>query len=193
MTIHLILGRQGSGKTLLLVKLAYEYLKFGKTVYSNVHLNMNYKPINYNDIVACNLMDAVVLIDEVHLLLPSRRALSRLNTEICDNFLSMARKQNTEIFGSTQTLRKVDVRFREEADYIYQCTKYVYNENTNTWVEALHTHIFDDSVPILIEVEVTETYSLEQKTIIFLGNEYFNMFDTRQVIKIEGLPDKYKR
>ena len=193
MTIHLLLGRQGSGKTLLLVKLAHEYFKQGKKVYSNVKLNFPFNPIDYNDIIECNLMDTIVLIDEIHLLLPSRRALSNLNTEICDNFLSMARKQNTDIFGSTQTMRKVDIRFREEADYIYVCNKYVYNELSKQWVEALHTHVFDKNVPILIEVDVTETYSGETKTMIFMGNDYFDLYDTREIVKIKGLPKKFKK
>ena len=128
MTIHLLLGKQGSGKTLLLVKIALQYLRKGHKIYSNIHLNFDYSALDYNDIIECKLNNSVVLLDEIHLLLPSRRSLSKRNTEICDNFLSMARKQNTEIIGTTQTARKVDIRFREEADYVYQCTKYVFND-----------------------------------------------------------------
>jgi len=187
--IHLAIGRQGSGKTLMLVKLAEECMKSNKQVYSNIHFNFPYKPLDYNDIIECNLKDCSVFIDEIHLLLSARRWHSKINQKICDNFLSMARKQNTEVHGTTQTLRKVDIRFREEADYIYYCKKYVYDANNQRWNEVLHTFPFPKEVPILIDIEREDTYSHEIERYHFIGNDYFDKFDTYQVVKIEGLPE----
>lgn len=188
--IHLILGRQGSGKTLLLVKLAHDNFLRDRKVYSNVHLNFKYKPINYNDVVECNLRNCMVLLDEIHLLLSARRWQKKTNIRICDNFISMARKQRTDVYGATQTPRKVDVRFREEADYVYYCTKYVWDENKQEWIEVLHDYDFDLDTPIKIKIEVTEMETLKQKNFYFLGNPYFRMFDTYQIVKVRGLPDE---
>ncbi len=185
--IHLIIGRQGSGKTLFLVKTAYQLHKKGAKVYSNVHLNFSYKKLNYMDIINCKLSNCMTLIDEIHLLLPARLSLRKINREICDNFLSMARKQNNSIYGTTQTLRKVDVRFREEADYIYYCNKYAWNKDSETWVEVLHSLPFHESVPIMINLEVEETYSGNTIKTFFRGNDYYNLFDTTQIVKVVGL------
>ena len=63
--IHLIEGRQGTGKTLYMVKKAQEFSNEGMTVYSNVHLNCKYKKLNYQDIVDCKLENGIVIIDEI--------------------------------------------------------------------------------------------------------------------------------
>ena len=86
--ISLVIGRQGSGKTLFLVKKAYDYYLEGKTIYSNIKLNFPFKPISLRDIIDCKLRNAVVILDEVHLLLSARNSLSRQNRLICDGFLS---------------------------------------------------------------------------------------------------------
>lgn len=186
--IHLILGRQGSGKTLLMVKVAYAMMKKGRKIYSNVHFNFPYDKLNYRDIVDCKLKKACVFIDEIHLLLSARLFMKRTSIKICDSFLSMARKQETEIYGTTQTARKVDVRFREEADYIYYCSKYAYDGNK--WVEVLHNFNLDATIPIMIHIEVEETFSGNFSRLFFKGNDYYSLYDTMQVVKVEGLPEK---
>lgn len=211
--IHLILGKQGSGKTLYLVMKAYEYYKLGYNIYSNVHLTykLNKKPddiykkgvkykelnpekynklfgyyyLDYNDIVDCKLENAIVIIDEIHLLLSARNSISKHSREICDGFLSMVRKKGLNVYGTTQTLRKVDVRFREEADYIYDTTKKAYINNN--WVEVLHNQNLDIKIPIMINLSVTETESLKTRNINFIANFLFNKYDTREIIKVRGL------
>ena len=100
--IHLTLGNQGSGKTLYAVAQAYKAYKEGKTIYSNVKLNFPYKTLNYNDIINCNYSNAVLIIDEIHQLLPARNSLSKSSRKICDSFLSMVRKKGTVVPLSQQ-------------------------------------------------------------------------------------------
>jgi len=131
-----------------------------------------------------------VFIDEIHLLLPARLSLRRINIEICDNFLSMARKQNTEIYGTTQTARKVDIRFREEADYVYKVKKYAYLDNN--WFDIDHNVSFGPEVPVRIYCRV---YSLQEEipklTSVFTldANKCYSLYDTYEIIKIRNLPD----
>jgi len=183
--IHLVIGRQGSGKTLFLVRTAWATHLKGADVYSNVHLKFDYKELNYHDIVDCKLTNCMTLLDEVHQLLPARLSMRKINREICDNFLSMARKQNNEVYGTTQTLRKVDIRFREEADYIYFCTKYAYANDC--WTEVLHSFPLHPNVPIMVKLEVEETYSGNVIENFFLGNEFYDKFDTNQIVRVKGL------
>lgn len=183
--IHLITGMQGSGKTLFLVKKAYEFYLKGKKIYSNVALNFPYKPIDYNDIINCKYNNAVVIIDEAHRLLPSRRSLSSVNIEICDGFISQVRKQNLELFLSTQTQRKIDIRIREEADYIYLCEKWVFINKI--WKQQAESSDLDKKIPVIISVTVCQTFSSEFLQFNFNGNDYYNLFDTKQIIQVKGI------
>jgi hypothetical protein len=183
--IHLVLGRQGSGKTLYLVKKAYEYYKAGLTIYSNVHLNFPYKKLNYKDIIDCKLENGLVIIDEIHLLLPARNSMRKINREICDSFLSMVRKKGLIIYGSTQIDRKVDVRFREEKDFLHICKKFAfYNE---IWSEVMHNQNLNKDVPIMIDIESIETFSGNSIKFNFIANPFFKLYDTKQIIKIKGI------
>lgn len=183
--IHLVLGKQGSGKTLYLVERAYDFYKRGLTVYSNVHLNFPYKQLDYNDIIECKLKDGVVILDEVHLLMSARNSMSKRSRVICDGFLSMVRKKNLTIYGSTQTPRKVDVRFREEADYIYQCSKFALQDNK--FMTVLHNKNLDKGIPILIQMMVTEMFSGNTIDMKFIANHLFKLYDSNQIILIKGL------
>jgi len=186
--IHLIIGRQGSGKTLFLVKVAKEYIAKGQTVYSNVHLvGIDYTPLDYNDIIECRLNNGVVLIDEIHLLLGARSSMRKTNRLICDGFLSMVRKKGLEVYGTTQTLRKVDIRFREEMDYFYECSKFAFVNGV--WCKPLHNDSLNPLVPVLIKLEVIEMYKLDRLDFNFFGNDLFNFYDSNQIIKIKGLED----
>ena len=186
--ISLVVGRQGSGKTLFLVKKAHDFYLEGKTIYSNIKLNFPFKPINYNDIVNCTLRDAVVIIDEIHLLLSARNCLSRRSRLIVDGFVSMVRKMGLEVLASTQTERKVDVRFREEKDFLYACNKYAYINNS--WQEVLHSQNLHKSIPIMVHLDIREEFSMNWIAMAFIGNPYFDLFDTTEVVKITGLDDE---
>ena len=181
--IHLIIGRQGSGKTLFMIKKAYDAQKRGMTIYSNVHLNFPYTPLKYEDIISYKLHHGMVIIDEVHRLLPARNSINKKNRLICDGFLSMVRKKKLEVYGSTQLLRKVDVRFREEQDFIYICSKWCYHDKQ--WIELIHNYDMPLDVPIMIKLKVIENFSQQEITLSFIGNPYFKMYDSEQIINID--------
>ena len=245
--IHLIIGKQGSGKTLILVRHAYDSYLNGKNVYSNVHLSFkskadpndkkyrvkpfdkwlkahpDYKVIKKNidddddlfyhvneeynnyadvikkafhkefgyyklyldDILNCRLSNGLVILDEIHLYLPARASLSKVNRLICDSFLSMVRKKRLIVMGTTQTERKVDVRFREEKDYFWNVKKYGFVNKE--WQEILHNQNLPATIPLMIYTEVQEVFSGSTVRTNFIANELFNIYDTEQVIKIEGM------
>ena len=185
--INLIIGRQGSGKTLFLVKMASMYAKEGKTIYSNVKLNVSFKPLDYNDIINYKLENAVILIDEIHVLLPARQSMKKTSIKIVDGFLSMVRKKGLIIYGTTQYERKVDIRFREEKDFLYICSKYAYIEESFREVSGFKH--YNKDVPIMISCDVLEVFSGTWLKFGFSGNELYNLYDTTQIIEITGLDD----
>jgi hypothetical protein len=192
MTIHLILGYQGSGKTLYMVLKAWEYYKKGYKIYSNIAFKgIPYEEISLNAVINCEYSHAVVFIDEIHLLLPSRNSLARNSRLICDGFLSMVRKKKLEIFGSCQTPRKVDIRFREEADLIYTCTKYAYYNGN--WENIQHSQDLDKDIPIMIKVQILDMVSNNSLDLKFYANPLFKLYDTEQIVKIiDDIPKKEK-
>jgi len=95
----------------------------------------------------------------------------------------MVRKKGLIVYGTTQTERKVDIRFREEKDYSYICSKYGFINKA--WTEIIHNQNLPKNIPIMIKLKVQEIFSGQEIQISFLGNSFFNLFDTNQVIKIK--------
>lgn len=183
--ITLIIGRQGSGKTLLAIKLLWEYFKKGKKIYSNVKLKFRFSLIKYNDIVNCVYENAVVFIDEIGQLLSNRLSMTKISIAITNGFLSMVRKKNLELIGTTQTLRKCDVKLREELDGIIEVRKYA--KINNKWSLVMHNQDLPLNVPVLVKGFYREFYDYKETEFSFIGNPYFKLYDSREIIKIEGL------
>jgi hypothetical protein len=184
----LSIGNQGSGKTLFIVKEAYEYHKKGYKIYSNIHLKFPYEHIKYEDIVSCKYENAVVLLDEIHLLLGSRTSMSKKNNAITSGFCSMLRKKNITLLGTTQRLGKVDKRLRNELTFLCQCDRYVFQNNKFVY-KAYDDGTTNKNTPTFIKCSVTDINT--EKTIkhYFCGNEYFKLFNSKEIVVIEGLDD----
>lgn len=180
--LYLITGNQGDGKSLLAVKKAFEAYCKGKKVYSNIKLNFPCFPININDIIECRLSNGVVIWDEIHRYISNRKSVSKNSIAICDGFLSMVRKQGLEVYGITQRPRKVDLRYRDELNYLFECTKYAYLKGT--WQRYLHNADLPIEVPIMIKIIVTEIDTGLQIEDNFIGNNWFNMYDSKEIIKV---------
>ena len=183
--IHLIIGRQGSGKTLFLVKVAYEAYRSGRKVYSNVHLKFPYKPIDYNDIVNYKYHNAVVIIDEIHAFLPARSSMRKINQKVVYGFLSMVRKRDLEVYATTQHAFKVDKGYREEKDYYYRCSRWAYINDI--WHETRHNKKLPPETPVMIKLDVIEMFEMEEISFSFIANPYYNLYDSSQIIEIKGL------
>lgn len=184
--LWLIIGNQSSGKTLFAVKEAYEYYKKGFTIYSNIHLKFPYKKINYNDIVNCKYENAVVLLDEIHLLLGSRTAMSRKNDAITSGFCSMLRKKGITLLGTTQRQGKVDKRLRDEMTFLCRCDRFVFQNNRFVY-KAYDDKTTDKNTPTFIKVSVTDVNTEQSINHYFCANEYYKMYDTKEIVFIEGL------
>jgi len=183
--LHLITGNQGSGKTLYLVKKAFEEYKAGKTIYSNVALKFPYKKLNLKDILECKLKNGVVIWDEIHINLSARNSMSSNSKKICQTFLSQIRKADLVVYASSQKPRKVEINFREETDYHYICSKYGFIDGS--WRKIMHNQNLKRKIPIMIAMEIEERFTGQMIQDSFIANEYFSLYDTKQIIKIEGL------
>lgn len=185
--IHVIIGNQRNGKSLLMCNFAYAYYKKHRTIYSNLHFNFPYNPIDYNDIIECKYNNAAVFIDEVHLFLNNRRAMSKINIEVTNSFLSQVAKQDLELYMSTQRFSKIDIKIRNECHYIYKCKKFVHQKGI--FVPSNINENYPKETIIIISIERFDMDTEEMISSAFIANDFFDLYDTKQIIKITGLPN----
>jgi len=175
----------GGGKTLFMVERAYMKYRQGSRIFSNIKLNFKYEKLTLKDIIDCKYENGVIVWDEIHINIGSRSSMSKKNIGVTSSFLSQIRKKNLEVYGTTQRIGKVDKRLRDECDFWYVCDRFV--RHGSGWEKVKHNQNLDKNIPILVRVKVTKMYDMTERNYYFLGNKYFNMYDTKEVVKIEGL------
>lgn len=128
MSIHILTGLPGSGKTYVLVRKALEFLDRDIPVYSNFLLNVpedkKYLVHYYNkmsDLI--NLERGVVLMDEAQIYFNSRKW-ETLDERLQYKF-QQHRKDGLDIWGTVQDIRRLDVIVRELVSHYYECSKLI--------------------------------------------------------------------
>lgn len=170
----LIHGRKGSGKTLLAVKLAYESFLEHRDVYSNIKLEFPHTPLTFDMIQTIMkqecLQNAFLLIDEIHTIADSRRSMSKQNVS-WSYFFTQSRKRGVDIVATTQYVGQVDLRYRNNCEYLIKVEKIIIPTediavrkfiNSMTWYEP------DGKV----------------RCVKYLKNpeKYFKLYDTMEII-----------
>lgn len=188
MTIWLICGRQGSGKSLLCASMCHGFYKAGKTVYSNIAFNFPYKQLDYSDIINCRLQNAVIYLDEAHLILPRRNSLKSTSKVLVDNFISMSSKQNLTLIFSTQFPQKIDGRISElEKDYNVLCEKYIYDGTK--WAQTSKDAHELGNTPTIIAATIEQVYDRKISKLRLIANNYYNLYNRYEIINIRGLEE----
>ena len=115
-----IFGKKGSGKSTLLVRLAIEYLKCGRPVYSTEKIpgtfHISYEDIGYKLFPP----ESVIIVDEVGMVWDNRN-FKNFKNEVRDYFKLQRHYRHTVILAS-QTF-DVDLKIRNLADEMYLVTK----------------------------------------------------------------------
>ena len=166
------IGTRGRGKTLSVVREAYEHYLKGYTIYSNIKLNKKYfktyQQISHSDIIGwvegdVQFKKAFFILDEVHVYLDSRMGMSKKNV-IFTYFILQTRKRNVRIGYTTQFYDQVDKRLRQPTEILIQCQNYksdaqVYQSN-----------------------EVLEKETGRKFLDNFLANTYFGYYNTDEIV-----------
>ena len=183
MTMFLFHGKKGSGKTLNAVKCLYEKYKEGRTIYSNIHLNFPHKPITkevLNEILKQNfLSEAVIFLDEVHTIVDCRRSMTG-NSIKFGAFFTQSRKRNVDVIGTTQFIGQVDIRFRNNCDYFLEHKKIYIDRKIQNPKFIILVSWFDNM------------YNYLKPTFIKSPSDYFNLYDTNQIIYYDWQDKKEK-
>jgi len=180
-----IYGSQGGGKSLYLVKKGFEAYQKGFEVYTNFKVNFPHKILKFVDLKECTLNNAVVFIDEAHLWgLDARSSNSKNNKLLVKKFISQVRKQGVTLYTATQYPRQLDVRVRENSDYIIYCKKYVWDGEEKKILDVVQSEHFKKNVDIIIEVNIIRKYDSKEGIIYFMANPLYDLYDTREVIEM---------
>lgn len=139
---YLIIGPQGSGKTLLGVALLFELKKLypDKKIFSNTNLyNIEYEHYNFDDLLQNIKYDnnyydnAIILFDEIHIFLNSLDYYKQQN-RLVQGFFSQLRKRRIILIGTSQYILNVDVRIRRQAKRVFE----IFKQNNNIYEVIIH-------------------------------------------------------
>lgn len=170
-------GRRGSGKTLSMIRQAYVDYKKGRKIYSNmVGLNFPFEKLTKDALMSFmnednKLSNCVILIDEIHMIMDSRLSMSHRNLLL--SYLTLqTRKRDVDMYYTTQTWGQVDRRMRQQTDLVVQCNTLKKKVNGVEYVYVRN---------ILVDPYILD----EPNNFYFLGNKYFGLYDTNEIIGFE--------
>lgn len=128
MSISIVEGRPGTGKSVFLTVMILRYLNAGHEVYSNVDIKLKETDKRFHkfhliqSLEECTrLRKGKIVLDEVQVYLNSRNW-DKLPVKF-QLFLQQHRHRGLDILGATQSVKRADVIFRELVQYFYVVSK----------------------------------------------------------------------
>jgi hypothetical protein len=165
--ITCVLGQRGSGKTLFMTFLAYQYYLEGKKIYSNYHLKeIPYTYISFKELAELpeELNNAVVFMDEIQIGADSYEIFKRSNKMITV-FATQLRKRKVTLYYSTQVFTMATKRLRQQTNFIIMCLPM-------KTLGFVHAEIWEYSG---INTQLIKPINLDL-------TKFFNHYDTDEVI-----------
>ena len=180
--LYIAVGRQGSGKTLFMIKLLIDNLKYKSKIFSNINLyniDRDYTKISLstreNTITDVPLMldmldedinifnDSIIFLDEIHKDLDSRDFWSESSRKI-QGFFSQLRKRNCLVLATAQYFMLIDNRVRKQCFNVFDMRK-ISNEMFNVVVSEVDGYYYR---PII-------NYDVKL-------SDYFKYYDTNEIV-----------
>lgn len=133
--IVIIEAPQRAGKTLTMSILAYEeYYNNHAEILTNIayenpitkQLTIPYKPLNFFELTMEKIgvyKNRAITIDELNFYLDSRGSMTKVNKRFCQ-WLLQSKKMGIDTYGTTHGLHYLDLRFRENFDFLVQPQTY---------------------------------------------------------------------
>lgn len=176
--IVLYKGSQGRGKTLTMVKDGALYARDGFKIFRNFNCTFG-KFIENEDIKSfdkhAEIDNCVLMIDEIQSLFDARRSAKKENVDF-SYFLQQLRKRNIILLCTTQFGHNVDLRLREQCDFLV-FPNYL-SEYKICEVRYLdRTRIQDDN-----ELMGQEFKPALSPPIVFDARPVFKMYNTKELI-----------
>jgi hypothetical protein len=177
-----IFGMRGSGKTLLLVLLAYVEHLFGKKILANMkNLAFETEILDPDDLVhlSKNLMGCTICIDELHSICDSRQSSKQQNIQIA-NFFLQSRHRGCNVIYTDQYQGQDDKRIRD---------------NTDIKIVARNLNIDSDGdgIPDMFEYTIINLKTENVMTKVIYGKPIFKMYEDWEIIDIYEYKKKIEK
>lgn len=171
MAFHCFFGVPGSGKTTHAAMIAYQSLKRGIAVFSNVDIKGCYK-ITKDDIGHYQISDCILIIDEAGIDFNSRKYKS-LGQEVIEWFKLYRHYNVLDIYVYSQSWEDYDITLRRLTDRLYIVRR--------TLIPSLFSY-----KPIRVRIDIDkeskqiiDAYSFKPFSLrLFSGRKYWFMFDS---------------
>jgi len=181
--IILYSGRRGCGKTLTMIKDALRYQENGWPIYSNIALEIPHTLLTTEEIInigKSDLKDCVLLIDEIQVLVDSRRSARSGNLDF-SYFIQQIRKRNITILCTTQFSGTVDLRLRQHVDIIAR-------PRFDKKLLVCAVMYIDATVESMTDL-YSEPMSIE---IVYDARDVFRFYDTKNIIVAQKPAERRK-
>lgn len=180
-----IKGLKAGGKTLVLAWLLFREYLLGKKIYTNFTVFFPHEIIDVQKMVTLNieLQNAVIGIDELHMVCDSRRSGKKQNI-LMSYFILQSRHRSVNFYYTTQFDGQVDKRIRDNTDVNMVCENlYVDSDNDG----------FNDLFRVIIQDKRFRPIKFKQK--ILYGKPIFKLYNTDYIVDIFTMKelDKLKR
>jgi GTPase SAR1 family protein len=168
---YIAIGRQGSGKTIFITKLATdEFENTQRKIYSNYTLfKLPFTKITLDSLLDMldqnvdSLNNSIILLDEIHLYLDSLDFM-RNNNRRLQTFFSQLRKRKILLLATTQYFMNVDIRIRRQCLNVFEME-----------------HIYKDLFKVITH-EVDGYFTKEISNYNLILKDYYDCYDTLEVI-----------
>lgn len=195
-----LIGKPGSGKTLMMTQLCHKEKIKGRKVVSNYGYKYNDSNFVASDLINnIDIFDDVVLAcDEMHVFMDSREHASKKN-KLISVLITQTRKLDVDLLFTTQRLHQVDRRLRDLTDIIIECKSRTVDYDING--EAIKIfiykfHFLDDGKVVKVISDMRETFGLyDTKEVIrdFTAHEIEDKVQSSKNIKKKGNKSSEKR
>jgi len=180
---YIAIGKQGSGKTVLMTKMCIDeinnpYNNKDTKVFSNYTLyGVEYTPVTFDKSKEPNKLsildtleenphffnNSIMLLDEIHIYLDSLDFM-RKNNRRMQVFFSQLRKRNILLLATTQYIMNVDIRIRRQCKNVFEMT-----------------HIYKDLFEVVTsEIDGYFTEEISKYNIVL--KDYYKYYDTNELV-----------
>lgn len=193
--IRVIAGYMGTGKSLYAVRWIYKHRKQFATILTN-------SPISLPDvevIVDSNPLQQVqyvkrpilLFLDEAHLLMDARRAMSKRNVQ-WTHLLTLIRKLDTEIILTTQSIAQLDIRLQFFLRTYWEAKGLKWLVSVDGDLEPYFVY---DQYKIVFDPFTGERQRFYQRTeVLWYPNaaKYFSLYDTNFIPEFPGEGEEHQ-
>jgi hypothetical protein len=193
MSLRIIEGGKGGGKTVYATHLAYLAFRHGRNVFANYRLEFPHSTIDEDTFTTPEgrekLTDCVIVVDEAHNYFGARDFMSASN-KAADKFQRQIRKRKCDVILTTQQAIAVDIAFRRNLEIMDECFPYhqiqmedgsIGLRKATLW-EIEHKKIDRILIKETLYWAETSTQPAPVKWIKFNPTPYFGMYDSDEFV-----------